>query len=506
MQATQTSDSLVAVFRNPRIQLLVSLLSALGIILGTRSLDPDLFARISVGRLLDILGVVPSQDPFAFSPKKPLWIDHEWLFGLLIFRIIQSGGVFGLFAAKILFTLSSVWLISSAQRSFRSNSRPSLVPGAWLLVCVVFTTPVWFSTLRSQALTYLALPALLLILANYYRHKKSFGLWLLPPLFLAWANCHGGFVSGLGLFFLFVLGSTFENRKMDLGLAASLLLSALVTGISPYGARQYWGYILEAVTMPRPSITEWWPLDLFSGQAIFPLLVLATLVFGAIPSIRTRKPTALLLCLAAAFFGYQHVRLLPIFFIVAASFGVDFVETAAARYRGDLTIPVSRVFTVFLVGLVVWGSVAIGQFFYQLKTFELETSGYPFAATDWLAKCGKGGRLAVDFNSGSFAIHQLYPKYKISLDGRYEELYPESTVALVSQALGLPSAAQRLALAELAPDYLLLVPGVEAEQFSEPWKRVFKDKSSAVFSRFADDRTDCRAELSAKGNYLLPRF
>ena len=45
--------------------------------------DPDLFARVAMGRLIHTSMSIPMQDPFAYTPVKDIWIDHEWLSGLL---------------------------------------------------------------------------------------------------------------------------------------------------------------------------------------------------------------------------------------------------------------------------------------------------------------------------------------------------------------------------------------------------------------------------------------
>ena len=40
--------------------------------LGFRGADPDLFARLAMGKLIVMTGRVPLIDPFAFSPKLPM--------------------------------------------------------------------------------------------------------------------------------------------------------------------------------------------------------------------------------------------------------------------------------------------------------------------------------------------------------------------------------------------------------------------------------------------------
>ena len=54
-------------------------------------------------------------------------------------------------------------------------------------------------------------------------------------------------------------------------------------------------------------------------------------------------------------------------------------------------------------------------------------SFYPVGAVETLDQAGVDGNLAVPFRWGSYASWRLAPKIKVSMDGRYEEAYPETT-------------------------------------------------------------------------------
>jgi hypothetical protein len=54
----------------------------------------------------------------------------------------------------------------------------------------------------------------------------------------------------------------------------------------------------------------------------------------------------------------------------------------------------------------------------------------PVREADILALAGARGNLATPFAWGSYLSWRLYPNIKISMDGRYETAYPESTFAL----------------------------------------------------------------------------
>jgi hypothetical protein len=54
----------------------------------------------------------------------------------------------------------------------------------------------------------------------------------------------------------------------------------------------------------------------------------------------------------------------------------------------------------------------------------------PVREADILSRAGAKGNLATPFAWGSYLAWRLYPNIKISMDGRYETAYPESTFAL----------------------------------------------------------------------------
>ena len=52
---------------------------------------------------------------------------------------------------------------------------------------------------------------------------------------------------------------------------------------------------------------------------------------------------------------------------------------------------------------------------------------YPVVVVDVVEQAGIGGNIAVPVDQGSYVSWRLYPKVKVSMDGRYEAAYPEST-------------------------------------------------------------------------------
>ena len=85
-------------------------------------------------------------------------------------------------------------------------------------------------------------------------------LWVFPCTMLLWVNMHGGFLAGIGLVLLYIVGELL-NRKTPLPYLWIILSILPITLINPYGLA-LWRFVIEAALMPRPLIPEWHPISL----------------------------------------------------------------------------------------------------------------------------------------------------------------------------------------------------------------------------------------------------
>jgi hypothetical protein len=462
--------------------------------------DPDLFARIAMGYLTNQLGTVPLTDPFAYSPKKELWIDHEWLSGVVFFYLARWGqeSVIGadaaLFFFKLVLVFFSIYLISRAQLLQNSNH----VFAFFLLLLVVFDCSyLWVSTVRAQIFTYFFLPLFLLAFVEFKKRRATALFYLLPPAMFIWANSHGGFVVGLGLFGIFALFILSEETiksglhqaiKRNLVPAMSFLFCIVVTFTNPYGA-SYWAYILEAVTMPRPYITEWERFDLFSLSSFITVSLGLAFVISFFSNRRAVSLLGLIFVVVAAFYGLKHARLAAIFSIVVVIFGTDAISSLIHRFEqkfSHFSLKLKRAGAFLLVSALPFMLFHIIVTFIPPGKFSLDYTFYPVKAIEWLRQQG-GGKLLVDFNRGSFALWRGYPDILVAIDGRYEEVYPDETYRAAGIAFLPGHPEHRVALEKLWPDYILLevhsYAYLNSLEFGPEWKTVYKDESFSILGQ-----------------------
>ena len=335
-------------------------------------LDPDFGWHLQSGR--DILRHgIPAHDIFTYTAANFPWINHEWLSDIII---VGAYGVGGFAGVAVMF--AAIWTAALAVAS-RSARWPVLAVG----VAAVLDT----ITARPNAWTALFFALVLLAVS-----KKIY--WPLVPLFLLWANLHGGFVIGL----LVLLAAAVRDRKYRWVFAACVL----ATFVNPYGPRVYveiWRTLSDANL--RTNVVEWRPMTvgLLSG-----LFIVMYLGIGSVSGWRQRKfilPSLMLITALAS------MRQFPLFVVAA----LGLLSERYDRLRGHLSLK-SRLQTLAVptLALVV---VAMPV----LAIISHPDNQSPVAQVAQLREQPCHGNLFNDYDFGGYLIWQL-PQTKIYIDGR----------------------------------------------------------------------------------------
>lgn len=473
-------DNVVAILTYPRVFLL-SVLAVLCLhLLANRRTDPDLFARVAMGRLVERDVAIPMVDPFAFTEKHPSWVDHEWLAGVFFYWTAARGGDWLLMVVKLAFACASTSVLWAAMRRVVERCKACDV---WFVYCAFQSSLVWISTVRAQVFTYLILALVLYAMVDWQQTRRSRWFWALACVMPIWINAHGGFVAGLGLWGLFVTSLVVTgNWRAATPIAGSFLLGLGAMAANPYGLASYCSYILRATTMSRPDIVEWSALSLADAHGLFWLISVALLVFGATQS-STRNIPGLVVIAAAAWAAFRSYRLLPIFYMTSAVFGGPYVVAVVSCLSGKgmdrLGLVLVRSAALVWSLLCVWAVGTITWFTVCAHSFALDYTGYPTSACDWLLANRAAGRVLIDFNHGSFALWRLHPYFLVSMDGRYEEVYLDNTVALVAQALDSTNSNHLPALEAIDPDFVL-VPAKRKWQ-AKGFEKVYADSAFLIY-------------------------
>lgn len=420
--------------REPLGVLLLLLLSLCAVNILKPDGDPDVWARLAVGKLIVESGSVPDRDPFSYTETRPRWIDHEWGAGVIFYGVAAAAGQAGLLLLKAALLFGTVLFMYLRSRR-ATGGPPSLLFHVFLLGALFFG---FIATIRAQAFTFF-FASLWLYLLDRARGGDWRFVWLIPATASFWANVHGGFLAGIGLVALYALG---ELRRPPVAarFAAAAGLSGLVSLLNPYGF-SYWSYLFEATTMARRDIPEWRPLNFLGPEILylgFKVLVVLTVVALIDRARRRDLPDlpSLLVLVVTAVLGFRVVRHMTFFVIASGPFVWAWLaERWTSRVRPQLAARagtsaplveatyygISRGLLLVFVMLTLMGApmrVVLAEF-------------YPVRAVDFIEQNGIKGNLLVPFSFGSYAIWRLYPNVSVSLDGRYETVYTEATYEAV---------------------------------------------------------------------------
>jgi hypothetical protein len=219
----------------------------------------DTWWHLASGREMVRTGQILLTDHFSHTAYGAPWANYEWLTQWIFFQLYQADGMPLLVATCALSLFGACAMAWTLMRGPLADRLLVFVFAAALM------TPSW--AVRPQAFS-LFLLGLTVHLVVRERH------WLLPIVFLAWANLHGAVALGLVVLLADLLVAAGERRGVwRRSLAGVLSLTA--TLLTPLGAT-YWPEILRSLERSRLNqIAEWRPPALSADYAVFWLGVMA---------------------------------------------------------------------------------------------------------------------------------------------------------------------------------------------------------------------------------------
>jgi len=151
----------------------------------------DEWWHLALGQLI-LNGGIPASEPFSFVATQHPWVDPQWLLEGLLALLVKAGGD-GL-ASLVLGLAGSLALLLAAL----AVPKAARVPPGWRAAAMLLggVTGGVAMGVGGQTITALGVAATLLILRRW-RDGSRRAVWLLPPLYLLWANLDPAFVAGL---------------------------------------------------------------------------------------------------------------------------------------------------------------------------------------------------------------------------------------------------------------------------------------------------------------------
>jgi hypothetical protein len=448
--------------------------------------DPDFWWHLMTGEYIAARHKLPVPDPFAFTTAmaRPAYpaeaqtrqfnLTHEWLAQLLMYAMDRAAGFPGivLFRAAALTAFCALaGLIAYARRRV-----------FWAAIAAAFAAASVahvFAADRPYQVTFL------LLALTWWLAETRRWLWLLPPLFLVWANCHGGFFLGW-----IVLGAcsaeALWSRKPDgLRFAGLTAICILICGLNPNGFRIFPALLAYRGSFLQSRLLEWARPSLWPPSAFSVLLIAA---------------------LAAMLWAGRRVRL--------ADWLIFAVFAAAALTAQRNFILIGLAAPVFLVAYLPWslrlpawtdlallllaaGGLAAG--IANGGVFQFRAAGwrYPVGAADFLRDHHVTQPMFNTYEFGGYLIWRLWPQERVFIDGRAlsESVFLDYARILYNhdESDGGKTAAQLLdeygvqviVMNTFEPTNGLvynLAPAL-ADPHQTAWKLVYEDAQAIIFMR-----------------------
>lgn len=474
--------------------------------------DADLWGHLRFG--LDSLsnGRLADRDPYSYTAAGARWTNHEWLAELTFAGCYRFAGVSGLIALRAVLLAATFAALGLLVRRRGPSPAATL---ALALFTVTFLPE--FYRIRPQMFTYTAF-AWLIVACDAHRAGQRGRLALLPALFALWCNFHAGFVAGLGVFGIYCCDFAYEARRLPQRRREWSFLVLVLAGCvaatlcNPYGV-EYWRYVLFAVTMPRPAITEWGPV--WTHHPVVLGCYLTAVVVPALCWLRSSRSGAIAETAAfvlVAYLAARHGRHLPFAILLGSAVfcrrwpefvrrlslppgnGPERQSSLSAGLAPDRPVPRWGL-ALLVVAALLGGATKLTR---EVSASQREglltvpTDLYPVAAVSFLAEQRLDGNLFCGFSWGEYCLWHLAPRCRVFCDGRYETVYPAEVSRLALSRAATPR--DCTAIIDDYPTEIVLTPaaGPLAGRLAArgDFVEVYRDNLARIFvrrnARFAD--------------------
>ena len=448
------------------------------------SIDPDLWWHLKTGQqIVDTRVFLTSR--FSFTKQGSEWVAHEWLSEIILEGIYRLSGMVGL---VVCFSLIIVIVLGLTYR--RCEGRPY---AAWhpCPLAAAASSPLF--GIRPQIFTLLLACIYIALLEQFNPKEQSRRLWWLVPLMLLWVNLHAGFALGLVLIGLYIVSAVLDGEWNRLRpLLIVLAVCTAVVPLNPNGFRMF-SYPYETLTSPSMAafIQEWASPD-FHKVTYLPLAALLLATFGAMAlSPRRPRPGELFVVLVTALGALRSVRHIPIFSLFAAPVLAKHLWAIANErgwgklLTGEETRPTGLkllINVILLIAPLALGVSRVWHFATHEKNYEAIRN--PVAAVEFLKSNRLPGPIYNRYGWGGYLIYQLYPDYRVYIDGR-ADVYGDAFFTEAMQTYdGLPNWRESLDRHGIKTVIIDTDVALSALLRSDSgWSKIYEDDQAVIFVR-----------------------
>jgi len=456
--------------------------------------DPDFWFHLKTGEYIIQRRMIPKADFFSFTNPGRAWVTHEWLSEAIFYVIYSRIGVYALVFVFALISALAFWIVFRDVEAHPFLKAFATLLSVWTIIPTVGVRPRVFTLLLTAVFLHL--------LTTYMDGRRSRTIWWLVPLTLLWVNLHAGFVIGLVLIALGILGLVFDawaaGKSLDIVysrlrmLALVLFACIAVVIINPHGPRIYlfpFEFFLSPVQ--QQLVTDWFSPD-FHESGLLPLLVLMILTMAVLViSSKRPRPSEVMFFVATLYGTLKSSRHMAIFALVAGPLLAKYLHVWLVSMRFGRSFAKDPSFQSNTSMLVFCIALFLPLISFVLKP---ETIGYapadqtvlnvPVSAVGYLKANQITGNTFTDPNIwGDYLIWAL-PSNPVYIDGRID-MYGDTFVKNYRDIIwGVADWKEpfnrygvRVAILRRTS------PLTEQLKSASEWRQVFADDMAVVFTR-----------------------
>ncbi len=415
--------------------------------------DLDLWLHLAVGKHITINHFIPTFDFLSCSLKFKEWVNHEWLFQILVYNIFDRWGADGLLKMQaILVAVTMGFLLLLGY----SKERQILTSLGLLLVFLVYHQRF---TIRPDLFSLLFFAIYIFVLALHIDKK-----WALPVLFfvqILWSNMHGFFFFGPLFAMIGVISELLKRhcwlpwewndsgrlndeeysrlkKILFFGILACLVNPQFVKGalyplgvfFSLSGESEIFFRHIQELQKPILSLG-----GILNGKYIYYKLLIVVSSVSFVLNRRRIDISALLFWIVFLIFSLKAVRNLPFFafaaylVIITNFLNVSFENVIPLKFNKKKFAFITSIFfkILILLWIIQYFQLRAQMWYYDIDKYERKSEfggiskrSYPDKGADFLIANNIEGNFFNDFNAGAYLLGRTHPKIKVFIDGRTE--------------------------------------------------------------------------------------
>ncbi|GAC1635680.1 MAG: hypothetical protein NVS4B2_23360 [Chloroflexota bacterium] len=463
-------------------------------------LDTDLWWHLKEGGYIWNHRTIPAADFYSFTFSGRSWTDHEWLTELVLYGLYSLAGLWGTIVAFAIIICATYGLVYLRMAGLGVNRFLALFV---MIFAIVAASSTWGA--RPQMISMLFLAAYALVVDRFVRTRDRRILLVLPVLMLPWTNMHGGWILGLALLIIALVGESLNHRRdrenalssADLKVfAGAIVVTFIVTFVNPYGLQQ----VLYPLVWIFPSaysnvLNEWVSSDFHQPVVmVFEVMLLLLIVTMYVGRARFNW-THMLMILAFTHLALSQSRNVAVWSVVISPLLAFYIDNAilankrsphVQKRSGLLSRRTERIVNVTLLAFVT--------LLFPLEAFHFvtpgaltssETSTFPAGAMTYMDHHALPPRTYASYAWGGYVIWRGWPHYQDFIDGRANTLFDARILDDYMNAFGAAPSWSSILDRHGVQNVLVnpQAPLAQVVAMSHRWRLVYKDQVSVLYTR-----------------------